>query len=126
MSNRTLRVNELIQRELSAILRQRYQSESVAITITEVRVAPDLRDARVFVSIVGDDDSVEKQLRWLRSRSRDIHQELGRRIVLKYMPRFAYVLDESVVRSSRLLRLLDEVEPAAEEPKAEPGTDDES
>ena len=37
MSNRTVRVNELVQRELSAILRQRYQTESVAITITEVR-----------------------------------------------------------------------------------------
>ena len=126
MSNRTLRVNELIQRELSAILRQRYQTESVAITITEVRVAPDLRDARVFVSVVGDEDSVEKQMRWLRSCSRDIRQELGRRIVLKYMPRFAYVLDGSVARSSRLLRLLDEVEPAAETPSTESPSDEKS
>ena len=47
MSNRTLRVNELIQRELGDILRRRYQSEAVAVTITEVRVAPDLRDGRV-------------------------------------------------------------------------------
>ena len=53
MSNRTLRVNELIQRELSAILRQRHQSEAVAVTITEIRVSPDLRDARVFVSVIG-------------------------------------------------------------------------
>ena len=44
MSNRTIRVNELIQRELGDILHRRYQSETVAITITEVRVAPDLRD----------------------------------------------------------------------------------
>ena len=44
MSNRTVRVNELVQRELSAILHQHYQSETVAVTITEVRVSPDLRD----------------------------------------------------------------------------------
>ncbi|MDB6168263.1 MAG: ribosome-binding factor [Verrucomicrobia bacterium] len=113
MSNRTLRVNELIQRELSAILRQRHQSEAVAITITEVRVAPDLRDARVFVSVVGDEDFVEQKLRWLRSRSRELHRELGRRIVLKYLPRFTYVLDQSVARSSRLLSLIDEVAPPA-------------
>jgi ribosome-binding factor A len=112
MSNRTLRVNELIQREISAILRQRHQSEAVAITVTEVRVAPDLRDARVFVSIVGDDDSIEKKLRWLRARSREIRTELGGRIVLKYMPRLTYVLDDSAIRGSRILRLLDEVEPA--------------
>ncbi|MEO6875259.1 MAG: 30S ribosome-binding factor RbfA [Opitutaceae bacterium] len=110
MSNRTLRVNELLQRDLSAILRQDYQSEAVAITITEVRVAPDLRDARVFVSIVGDDDTVEKKLRWLRGRSREIRQEMGRRIVLKYMPRFSYVIDDSAIRGSRILNLLDAVE----------------
>ena len=111
MSNRTLRVNELIQREISAILRQDYQSESVAITVTEVRVAPDLRDARVFVTILGDADTVEKKLRWLRARSRDIRQEMGKRIVLKYMPRFSYVLDDSAIRGSRILLLLDEVDP---------------
>ena len=110
MSNRTLRVNELIQRELSAILRQDYQSEAVAVTITEVRVAPDLRDARVFVSIVGDADTVEAKLRWLRARNGAIRQELARRIVLKFLPRFTYLLDDSAIRGSRILTLLDEVE----------------
>jgi ribosome-binding factor A len=111
MSNRTLRVNELIQRELSAILRQDYQSESVSLTITEVRVAPDLRDARVFVSVVGDETEQTAKLRWLRAQSRPIRQELGRRIVLKYLPRFEYVLDHSVERGTHLLKLLDEVAP---------------
>jgi len=110
MSNRTLRVNELIQRELSAILRQRHQSEAVAITLTEIRVSPDLREARVFVSIVGDEDTIEKKLRWLRARDRELRRELGRRIVLKFMPRLTYVLDESAIRGSRILNLLDAVE----------------
>jgi ribosome-binding factor A len=117
MSNRTLRVNELIQRELSAILRQDYQSEAVAVTITEVRVAPDLRDARVFVSIVGDAGTVEAKLRWLRARSGAIRQELAQRIVLKFLPRFTYQLDDSAIRGSRILRLLDEVEPPKKEPR---------
>jgi ribosome-binding factor A len=110
MSNRTLRVNELIQRELSDILHKRYQSEAVAITITEIRVAPDLRDARVFVSIVGDETVVEQRLKWLRSRSRDLREELGRRIVLKYMPRFEYVRDRSTVKGARILEVMDEIE----------------
>ena len=109
MSNRTLRVNELIQREISAILRQRYQSEAVAITITEVRVSPDLRDARVFVSVVGDGEIAEQKLRWLRQVAPAIREEVSRRIVLKYLPRFNYVLDKSVARSTRLLQLIDEV-----------------
>ncbi len=120
MSNRTLRVNELIQREISAILRQRHQSEAVAITITEVRVAPDLRDARVFVSIVGDDDAVERKLRWLRARAPEIRRELASRIVLKFLPRFTYVIDKSAVRGSRILSLLDEVAPPTAPAKDEP------
>lgn len=110
MSNRTLRVNELIQRELSDILRKRYQSEAVTITITEVRVAPDLRDARVFVSVVGDAEEADRKLRWLRARARELRQELGRRIVLKYMPRFEYVADHSAETGTRLLQVLDEIE----------------
>ncbi len=120
MSNRTVRVNELVQRELSDILRRRYQSESVAITLTEVRVSPDLRDARVFVSVVGDEATGEDRLRWLRRHAGEIREELSRRIVLKYLPKFEYVLDPSVERGARILRMLDEIGPAPEPPEQKP------
>ena len=110
MSNRTLRVNELIQRELSDILRKRYQTETVALTITEVRVAPDLRDARVFVSVIGSEETQVEKLRWLRSHSRAIQDELSRRIVLKYMPRFQYVIDDSTAKGTRILQMLDDID----------------
>jgi ribosome-binding factor A len=119
VSNRTVRVNELVQRELSAILRKNYQSESVALTITQVRVSPDLHDARVFVSILGDEENVTKTLRWLRSVAPEIRQEIGRRIVLKFLPKFEYRLDESVARSTQVLQLLDQLDPAPDKP-AEP------
>ncbi len=109
MSNRTVRINELMQREISDILRQRYQSESVAVTITEVRVAPDLRDARVFFSVVGDAATAEEKTRWLRRQAPAIREELSRRIVLKYLPRMEYVLDVSTAVSNRVLRILDEI-----------------
>ena len=120
MSNRTLRVNELIQREFSAILRQRYQTESAAITVTELRVAPDLRDARVFVSVLGDEAEEERKMRWLRAHARDIRHELGRRIVLKFMPRFEFVPDHSVAQATRLLHVLDSLPPPAPEPETPP------
>jgi ribosome-binding factor A len=110
MSTRTIRVNELLQRELSDILRKHYQSEAVAVTITEVRVSPDLRDARVFVSVVGDADMAEEKLRWLRSKARAIREEVGRRIVLKFLPKFEYILDESAIRGARILQVIDELE----------------
>ena len=110
MSNRTVRLNELVQRELSEILRQRYQSEAVAMTITEVRVAPDLRDARVFVSVVGDAETAAEKLRWLRRQSRAIREEMGRRVVLKYLPKFEYRLDKTAGQGTRLMKLLDELD----------------
>src|ERR1044071_9003920 len=110
MSNRTVRVNQLLRREISDIRRKRYQSEAVAITISEVRVSPDLRDARVFVSIVGDDETAEAKLRWLRSKAGEIREEVGRAIVLKYLPKFEYILDKSAVRGARILQVLDEID----------------
>jgi len=120
MSNRTIRVNELIQRELSDILHRRYQSEAVALTITEVRVAPDLRDARLFISIIGNEEFVEQKLRWFRAKLPDLRLELGRRIVLKFMPRFTVTLDKSTVRGNRILAALDELGPVSSTEPASP------
>ena len=124
MSNRTVRINELIQREINDILRKRHQAEAAAVTVTEVRVAPDLRDGRVFVSVLGGEEFAEEKLRWLRSLTPEISQQLSRRIVLKYMPRLTYVLDKSLARASRLEQVFDEIgreppdPPPAEEPQA--------
>ncbi len=111
MPSRTLRLNELVQRELSDILRRRYQAESVALTITEVRVAPDLRDARVFVAVMAEDQAdAEEKLRWLRRQAPAIRKELGSRIVLKYLPKLEYLLDRSTDRANRVLGILDQLE----------------
>ena len=119
MSNRIVRINELVQREISDILRKRHAAEAVSITISEVRVAPDLRDGRVFVAILGDADAVADRFRWLQRNAPEIREELSKRIVLKFLPRLTYVLDKSSDRVARLLRALDEI-PPAEAPATEP------
>jgi len=110
MINRLLRVNVLLQREISDILHRHYQQDTVTLTITEVRCAPDLRTARVFVSVVGDEDHAAERMRWLARQAKDIRLELGRRIVLKYLPRLDYVLDGSAERGTRIVQILDELE----------------
>jgi len=109
MSTRTLRVNELIQRELSDILRKQYKEEAVAITITGVQVSPDLHEGRVFVAVTGDEALEADRLRWLRHHSKAFRFELGRRIVLKHMPVFSYAIDTSTARGNRILQVLDEI-----------------
>jgi ribosome-binding factor A len=109
MSNRTLRINELVQREISSYLHTRYQSEAVAITITGVQIAPDLHTGKVFYSVVGGKVILEEVTRWLEGKAGEIRYELGRRIVLKFLPQLTYVLDQSSERASRVQQLLDKL-----------------
>jgi len=109
LSNRTVRINELIQRELNGILRRQYQTEAVAITVTEVRISTDLRDGKVFVAIIGNDDVVLRRMAWLRRQAREIREELARRITLKFLPKLVYAIDETTPRSAKVLQMLDDM-----------------
>lgn len=110
MSQRTVRVNELIKREVSDILHTRFRSESVYITITDVEVAPDLRRARVFYSVIGDEARVRESQVWLDGSREEIRRFLGRRIVLKFLPHLSFHNDPSIERGMNLINLLDELE----------------
>jgi ribosome-binding factor A len=110
MSNRILRINELIQREISAYLHTRYQSEAVRITITSVVVSPDLHDGRVFYSVLGGKVAEEECGRWLEEKSGEIRHIVGRTVVLKQVPKLIFVLDTSPERGTRIVQLLDELE----------------
>lgn len=110
MSNRTLRINELVQREMSDFLRKKYQSDSVTLTITAVEVASDLRTGKAYVGIIGDDAHCLDRLRWLRRHSEEIRRELGKRVILKWNPRWEFLLDDSGERGARILRAITEIE----------------
>lgn len=110
MSTRQLRVNELLQRELSQLLRRDHRDEAAMITITGVDVTPDIREGKVFVSITGDDDFCADRMRWLRRHARELRQALSQRVVLKNMPLLTYQRDVSTARGNRVLALLDEIQ----------------
>ncbi len=116
MSNRTLRVSELMQREISAYLHTRHQGEAVRITITAVEVSPDLREGRVFYSVVGGPAETAACEQWLGEHTGEIRHMVGRRIVLKQVPKFDFVRDTSAERGVRVNRLLDELGGAAAPP----------
>jgi len=103
MSTRTLRVNELLQRELSNLLRRKYNNDSAAITITAIEVTPDVRQGKVFIAITGDDDLAADRLRWLRKHAQELRFALGDIIILKHMPVLTYELDLATDRGNRIL-----------------------
>jgi ribosome-binding factor A len=108
-STRNLRVNELLQRELSALLRRKYNAEAASITITAVEVTPDVRQGKVFVSVTGDDEQAAERMKWLRKHNRELRLALGDIIILKHMPVFTFELDTVTDRGNRILGLLDEI-----------------
>ena len=114
MGQRVVRVSELVKREISDLLHTRYQAEAVYITITEVEVSPDLRHARVYYSVLGKDHESQKAERFLSDHAPEIRHQMGKRVILKYLPALEFISDQSIKRGSRLNALLDEIIPEDE------------
>lgn len=123
MSNRTIRIAELVQRELGSYLHTRYRSEAVMITVAGVKVAPDLKTGQIFFSIIGDEDTVAERFRWLQRKRSELRRELAQRVNIKYAPDWEFRIDEAVERGNRVLELLDTIE---EQEKANPRPDSEA
>lgn len=129
MSKRKLRVGELIKREISDILHTRLQDSSVMITITEVDVSPDNKNARVLFSVIETDGRQRARAqRLLDSNNSFFKRELSKRIILKFLPALEFVFDEANQAAARVGALLDALgvpkddEPAKAEGTASEGT----
>ncbi len=111
MSNRLLRVNELLQREISAYLRKRYTSEATRLTITGADVTGDLREAKIFYNVVGSDpDEIARMGGWLRSKLTEIRGIVAKNVVMRHVPTLTFHHDASGERAVRIESLLDEME----------------
>ena len=111
MSNRTVRIAELVQRELGDYLHTRYRDEAVMITVTGVEVAPDLKTGQIYFGILGDATQAEEKLAWVQKKRAEIRRELAKRIPIKHSPQWEFHLDHAAERGSRILNLLDELDP---------------
>ncbi len=80
------------------------------VTVTGVKTSPDLRHARVFVSVLGDEAEREASLEGLRSAHGYLQRRVASELTLKHTPALTFEYDESVDRGMRISQLLDEVE----------------
>jgi ribosome-binding factor A len=111
-SERMRRVNELIRRELG-VLCERDISPNLPylVTITQVQTAPDLRQAVVYVSVMGDETQHREALRLLLKRRALLQHELNERIQLKFTPVLTFKLDQATAQADRVLSILEELVP---------------
>ncbi len=114
MKHRMLRVNELVRRELSTIITRELTFPDVLVTINQVDVTPDLKNAHVFVSVLGE-GSQAAVITKLEEHRATLQAELSKHVVLKYTPHLVFHLDDSTERGARVFKILQEIAPAEDE-----------
>ena len=110
------RIGEQFRIELSQIIEREIQDPRIGlVTITAVKVAPDLSQARVFISSLGNGEQRKKTLQGLRSAASFVRRSLSKRLHhLRRIPELSFDYDETIEKSSRIEALLDQIRPHEE------------
>src|SRR4029077_3190524 len=109
MTQRTDRVDELLRQEIGAILTREVKDPRIGFaTVTRVETAPDLRHARVWVSVIGQHGERTATIVALQRAMPFVRHELGGRLRLRRIPDLHVQLDETAERGTRVLHLLEE------------------
>jgi ribosome-binding factor A len=108
-SGRMRRVNEVMREVLSGAIATDLQDPRIGfVTVTGVDTSPDLRSARVFVSVLGDEEEREATLAGLRSSHGPLQSAIAAEMRLKRTPTLSFHYDDSVARGDRITRLLED------------------
>jgi ribosome-binding factor A len=106
---RSTRVADQIRMEIADILMRKTKDPRVgSVTVTDVEITSDLRLARVFVAVRGDESGEKQALLGLEKAAGFIRGELGRRLPLRYTPELVFQADRTVDRGNRILSLIEE------------------
>ena len=106
-SNRIAIINEEIQKELSALLRnvKDPRVQDVMISITRVETTPDLRYTKVYVSFL-QQEKADEAMKGLKSAAGFLRRQLGTNLRLRYSPEIVWAADDSIVYGARMLNLI--------------------
>ncbi|MDP2808343.1 MAG: 30S ribosome-binding factor RbfA [bacterium] len=107
---RSSQVGQQMKRELSGIIASQLKDPRLGfVTITDVELADDLRYAKVFISIYGDQAKQKQTLNGLKSAKGYIRRELGQRLQLRNCPDFDFRIDESIAQGDKIDHLLNQI-----------------
>src|SRR5580658_108601 len=113
------RVSEAIKREVSVLLTQGIKDPGVHfVTVTLVDMAEDLRNAIIYVSIMGTEEDRQESMKGLERAKGYVRKELGTRLQLRYTPEIHFRLDDSLDNSLKIRKILNEIK-SEDKPKNE-------
>ncbi|MBI5048270.1 MAG: 30S ribosome-binding factor RbfA [Deltaproteobacteria bacterium] len=108
--NRSERVGEEIRKEIATMLFGEIHDPRIGfVTITKVMLSKDLRQAKVYFSMIGSGEEKEKTMEGLKSASGYIKRELGKRLKLRCMPELTFKFDDSLEYASRIEGIIKEI-----------------
>lgn len=112
MSNpRASRVGDQLREEIADLLAREVHDPGIGfLTITRVTVTPDLQQARVYYTTLGDDKAKRESKRALERAAPFLRRQIGRRVRLRRVPELQFFFDDSVERHDRIERILQEIE----------------
>jgi ribosome-binding factor A len=111
-SRRLLKANEAIREVVSmAILTELRDPRVKNVTVVGVDMAPDMKSAKVSVSVMGDEKQQKLTLSGLQNAAGFLQQKIAERIDTRYTPRLSFVMDKGVKNSLEVQRILNEVLP---------------
>ena len=120
---RSTRVAELIQQEISKIILEMKECGMGFVTITDVKLTDDLQEARVFYSVIGSQEEVDKTTEILEKSLKSIRRELALGLNLRKTPVLNLIYDDTSEKASRIFDLLEKLErekpPVKEDPETE-------
>lgn len=106
-SPRASRVGDQIREELAELLRRDVHDPGIGfLTITHVKVSPDLQQARVYYTTIGDDQARKNSARALSRATPFLRRQVGQRLRLKRVPELAFFYDEAIEKGDRIERIL--------------------
>jgi ribosome-binding factor A len=108
LTQRTERVNALLREEISALVREEIRDPRMSgiVSVTRVDVAPDLRSARAYVSVLGSDEERDSTMAALEHARPFVRRELGRRLRLRNIPDVRFIADRSMAEAQELTERL--------------------
>lgn len=109
-TRRTVRVDELLKQEIARVLPDLKDPRVGFATVMNVRTSPDLRHARVHVSILGDEAEKQAALVALVKARGWVRSRVGEEITLKYLPELHFELDRTLERAARIDEILDHID----------------
>jgi ribosome-binding factor A len=113
MTERMRRVNESVRAVIAEALRDLKDPRIGLVTVTGVEISPDLREGRIFVSVLGNERKRRATLDGLESAHGYLQARVARELDLKRTPHLAFEYDPTVERGVRMTKLIDELAPDA-------------